>query len=141
MTPQEIYDTVAKHLFAQGMRSQGAHPDKDSMVCLYRGPNGTKCAVGVLIPDEFYDPEMESNALVHLFDPDVTPDGGFKLPAWMKENLSLLMRLQHTHDCSWHWHQSERMKERLRQVAQDHELSVAVLDGLKFAWEVEVEAK
>lgn len=27
--------------------------------CLYRGPNGNKCAVGHLIPDDKYVPEME----------------------------------------------------------------------------------
>ena len=27
--------------------------------CLYRGPNGTKCAVGALIPDELYKEEIE----------------------------------------------------------------------------------
>ncbi len=28
--------------------------------CLYRGPNGKKCAIGILIPDDKYDPEFEN---------------------------------------------------------------------------------
>lgn len=27
--------------------------------CSYRGDNGTKCAVGLFIPDEIYDPKMD----------------------------------------------------------------------------------
>ena len=27
--------------------------------CLYRGPEGKKCAVGLFIPDEFYIPELD----------------------------------------------------------------------------------
>lgn len=32
-----------------------------STTCLYRGPNETKCAVGMFIPDENYDKGMEHN--------------------------------------------------------------------------------
>lgn len=30
-----------------------------SATCLYRGPKGKKCAVGLFIPDEVYSPGME----------------------------------------------------------------------------------
>lgn len=30
--------------------------------CVYRGPDGKKCAVGLFIPDEFYDPMLENSA-------------------------------------------------------------------------------
>ena len=134
MTPQEIYDTVAKHLFTQGKRSGVLWPTGDFR-CKYRGPDGTKCAVGVLIPDEVYDPDMEGHSIVGLFDPDATEKGGFELPAWMKENLKLLVALQGAHDFSRYWHSSPQMNARLKQVAQDHGLSAAVLNGLKFEWE------
>lgn len=42
----------------QGCKSGGYDEDSDYQ-CLYRGPNGTKCAVGHLIADEFYTPELE----------------------------------------------------------------------------------
>jgi hypothetical protein len=132
MTPQEIYDTVAKHLFAQGKRSGDKRGD-GSFQCKYRGPDDTKCAVGVLMPDEFYNLEMEGTGICGLFDPDATAEGGFPLPAWMKQNLELLIALQDAHDYSWHWYGSDRMKERLQQVAMDHNLNAAVLTDLKFA--------
>lgn len=58
MTPQEAFDIAAKGIQAQGGRSV----DEDD-VCLYRGPNGCKCAVGHLIPDDLYDPKMEKNPI------------------------------------------------------------------------------
>jgi hypothetical protein len=30
--------------------------------CRYRGPNGTKCAVGMLIPDDLYDSHIEDKS-------------------------------------------------------------------------------
>lgn len=53
LTKQEIFDRVCAHLLAQG------RPSLDGDACLYRGPDGHKCAVGCLIKDEFYSPDIE----------------------------------------------------------------------------------
>ena len=139
MTPQEIYDTVAKHLFTQGRRSGDDRPQRGGFQCRYRGAEGTKCAVGAVMPDEAYDPDMEGHSIVGLFDPDATAEGGFKLPTWMKENLKLLVSLQDAHDYSWYWHSTQLMKDRLLQVALDYKLSAAVLGDLKFNWDAKAE--
>ena len=55
MTGQEIFDSVLAHLRKQGDASLNA-----SGKCAYRGEGGTACAVGCLIPDELYDPRIES---------------------------------------------------------------------------------
>ena len=58
MNKQEIFDKVAEHLLTQRERAYGTLED----VCYYRiGKNGKtlKCAVGCLIPDEYYTPSME----------------------------------------------------------------------------------
>lgn len=34
--------------------------------CRYRAPNGDKCVVGSLIPDELYDPEMEGVSVFRI---------------------------------------------------------------------------
>lgn len=52
---QETFDTIYKHLLDQG----GKSVDRDTGICMYRGPNGTKCAIGCLIPDDKYDPKWE----------------------------------------------------------------------------------
>jgi hypothetical protein len=52
MTKQEIFDKVATHLLTQNAKSiVGSGVDS---FCRYRGENGMKCAVGVLISDDEY---------------------------------------------------------------------------------------
>lgn len=51
---QDILDTAYAFLIAQGKPSVNA-----AGLCLYRGPNSLKCALGFFISDEEYKPEME----------------------------------------------------------------------------------
>lgn len=39
-------------------------------ICLYRGPEGTKCALGLFIPDELYQKDMELKIGAALLYPD-----------------------------------------------------------------------
>lgn len=87
MTPQEIFDTVATHLLAQG------HQAKQGAFCMYRMPNGSKCAAGFLIPDEAYRPSMENKSFSHLCE-----SGNYDLPGWMYPNKVLIANLQGVHD-------------------------------------------
>lgn len=54
-TSQTAFDAALAHLRKQGCRSflhyHDAHGD-EMAGCRYRGPNGTMCAIGALIPDE-----------------------------------------------------------------------------------------
>lgn len=129
MTPQKIFDKVAAHLFAQGKRAM-ADPDCHSGQCMYRGPNGSKCAVGVLIPDKLYRRGMETCTINGLLD-----DEEFVLPAWMAENRELLWALQCVHDQHEAWGSSMAMRSKLRAVAEVHGLDAAALDRLAFKWE------
>lgn len=95
MTAQEIFDKVATHLATQKVASferfQG---------CLYRGPNGTMCAVGCLIPDSAYSPDFERLPL-----PLEKPHGSDALLLYetveklgLAEFRPLLRDLQRVHD-------------------------------------------
>lgn len=55
--------TITDHLVAQGARSK----DPATNQCTYRGAEGAKCAVGVLIPDELYHPGIEMG-IVRMFN-------------------------------------------------------------------------
>jgi len=92
MNAQQIFDTVARHLFTQGKAAQD-----DSGMCRYRNEDGTRCAVGCLIPDELYDPRMETHGFAQLIQ-EFRAD----LPDFMLEgqNPNLLARLQRVHDLS-----------------------------------------
>jgi len=127
MEAQEIFDKVATHLLKQGRRS--TQPESGEM-CAYRGADGTKCAVGVLIPDELYNDMMEGRTIVGLLDSEQ-----YNLPEWMSKNEGLLGSLQSVHDRESRWKDSATMKRALRTVAGDNRLTSDVLEELAFPWE------
>ena len=51
---KEIFTRVKHHLLTQGVQSVTQSPTGVKNRCLYRGPNGTKCAIGCLISDDQY---------------------------------------------------------------------------------------
>lgn len=59
ITKQAVYNHVRDHLLRQGEKSVG--PDGEA--CVYRGPNGTSCAVGCLIPESRYSSSLEGLTL------------------------------------------------------------------------------
>lgn len=57
MTPQEAFDRAVFGTIRQG---RGSYVGRVS--CRYRGPDGTRCTIGRLIPDRLYNPEMEGRS-------------------------------------------------------------------------------
>lgn len=87
MNNQEFFDKTLAHLKQQGVRSAGGAR------CLYRGPNGTSCAIGFHIPDELYKPEMEGKAVGNLlvYHPELRP-------LFKGVSDGLMIELQRLHD-------------------------------------------
>lgn len=83
---QTIFDQVARHLLTQMRQSISVRGS-----CVYRSEDGLKCAVGILISDKEYRPDMEGLG-VHLVccyhDETNVADDRFRL----------LRRLQTVHD-------------------------------------------
>jgi hypothetical protein len=120
MNMQEAFDTAARQIIKQGGQCIGGESD----ACQYRGPNGTKCAAGAVMPDEFYRPEMEGKPIDDLVD-----ECGFVLPDWMQEDVMMLLlsRLQVTHDISlaennWHLWQL-----KMQEIARDFKLDASAV--------------
>lgn len=55
LNEQEVFDKIITSL-----RKQGKKSEDENGVCLYRGEDNCKCAVGHLIPDDLYHPSMET---------------------------------------------------------------------------------
>ena len=119
-TAQEIFDVSTKALIEQGFPSYD--PDYGG-TCYYRGPNGTKCAIGHLIPDDKYDPDFEGQ--------NATPEICRAARIEFLANTTLAGGLQEAHDVwigalggtnipCW--------ANRLREIAKDYNLSTQVLD-------------
>lgn len=86
MTNQELFDRVAVHLLRQGERSFCF----DSGGCMYRGPRGLKCAIGILIPDDKYSVSLENEVATSL---EVREAAGIE-----DGQILLAFRLQNIHD-------------------------------------------
>ena len=93
---QSVFDTATSAIILQGMRSEGKDKDGELM-CLYRGPYGTKCAVGFLLSDaDISDYEILENTNPHDFPSDLieklVPDTD------VETGKEFLLELQSAHD-------------------------------------------
>jgi hypothetical protein len=109
MTNQELFSRVRAHLLTQRKRSVGYIESKE--VCMYRGTNGTKCAIGVLIPDDEYRVTMEGHTLAA--SQRVQYAAGIA-----KDQMNLASRLQQIHDNSF----VDKWETELQNAAEDFAL-------------------
>jgi hypothetical protein len=93
LSQQQIFDKVSTHLLAQNKRSSFIK-DSGQEYCRYR-QDGLMCAVGCLIPDDKYEPEME-NQLVEA--PRVLNSLTAIVDVKDDEVIGLLVKLQEIHD-------------------------------------------
>lgn len=109
LTRQEIFDIVAQHLLTQNEKSY----DSVNGWCMYRGPNGTKCAVGVLIADEVYTEVIENEPSDMLFSAyrSILEDSRIDLDS--QEIEWLLNDLQFIHD----YNECEYWRDNLEDLA------------------------
>lgn len=91
---QWAFDTALTGLRAQGRKSVSGED------CLYRGPDGTKCGVGFLIPDDRYSPDLDTRcpngASVAVVANAVMPGLGRGPEPWedLRGDRAFLSRLQ-----------------------------------------------
>lgn len=115
MTAQELFDKVATHLLTQNRASI----DEKLDFCKYRlyrdNDPPLSCAVGCLIPDNQYDPEMEGVLIDRLIDDKWITGSILNL---FREHRSLLYKLQWIHDktTTHYW------KDELRNLATEYSL-------------------
>jgi hypothetical protein len=65
---QKWFDQALAHMRKQGKRSMA---EESGDMCLYRAPDGGKCAIGALIPDELYQVEgMEGMGVLSILSFD-----------------------------------------------------------------------
>lgn len=99
MNIQEIYDKVARHLLAQGMKSQAAIADPETkevkINCAYRGDNGLMCAVGCLISENVYSKSIEGYSCRNDMVMNALIESGISVDFEIK---NLLLNLQQVHD-------------------------------------------
>jgi hypothetical protein len=129
VTRQETFEKVVKAVIAQGRPSATIRAD-NSVRCLYRGPDGCKCAAGHLIPDEDFKPAMEGcSATNSIHIKEVLKRDG--------HNADLVFELQNAHDSAARMSRTyagfdnanfvEKFKEQAKDVARKHRLHTEAL--------------
>lgn len=88
---QELFNQSVLGVYSQGKPSR----DPVTLDCQYRGPDGLKCAVGHILPDEAYNSRLEGNT---VWNDTVIGALGLKMSE-DKDTLFMLQELQRLHDC------------------------------------------
>lgn len=124
---QELFNHVCEHLMDQDEQSITNRPHANGELdttdsngeiknCLYRHPEKPlMCAAGCVLPDSFYDPEMEGYGVDVLVE-----RWGEILPSFFGEYKNILCCLQATHDN----HLPEDWARELATLAASHGLTV-----------------
>lgn len=108
MNKQEIFNKVWKHFIVE---KNPRSTDPNTKLCMYRGPNNTKCAVGLLIEDKDYTERMEHHSVDYILE-------NYNIPGINQETIKFLEELQD-------WHDNLRAdSSRLKSIAYAYELTI-----------------
>lgn len=111
---QEIFDIVVKHLLKQMNKSE-KKCSSGHMLCLYRSPEGLKCAVGALIPDSLYKEEFDDQGYENGLDIEGMI---IDYDLFDKKYENFLKKLQNIHDnCN-----VEQWRAELSDLADEYDL-------------------
>lgn len=125
MDRQAVFNTISQHLLTQKRKSLG----RDDNICRYRGESGRKCAIGVLIKDEFYSQAFD---VFGYTVQDTTVREALALSLGV--NISaldtvFLMTLQRLHDM----HETDTWTASLKDFAERNNLNCDVLNEFNSA--------
>jgi len=139
MTNQEIYDKVLTHLRRQGRAAVAIEDGEPS--CRYRDGLGGMCAVGCLIPDEVYTPEIEGEGVFsvgRLLRGELTAERKpyvkvlwdvLKRVGITEDQLGLLRRLQSAHDEDLNGFGMDDWEAEMSAIADDFDLHYTPATG------------
>jgi len=121
MNKQEIFDKVYLGLKSQGFkRSIRVDDNNDDIVCMYRSPQGYKCAAGWLIPDDLYDECLEGCSVLGGHVRQVFEQLGVS-----RLDLPFIQQLQRIHDFNFNLTARDMVnQDKLEEIAVHHGLTV-----------------
>ena len=125
---REIYWQVKTHMLTQNQRCLSA---TDGKTCQYRSSEGLHCAVGCLIPDQYYNSDMEGCSISDMIETEDEYDCHYKESIALKRALirsdinigeeaiiDLLKDLQRVHDD----HEPEEWEKEFKKLEERYGL-------------------
>ncbi|CAB3758464.1 hypothetical protein [Paraburkholderia humisilvae] len=116
---QDVFDIVAWNLLRQNARATAF----DRVKCLYRAPDGKRCAIGWLIPDDVYSKALEFFGVRDIAARLIETDYGAKFARFLYIHMPLLRDLQEMHDANL----PVEWPVALRTIARRHRLNTTVI--------------
>lgn len=115
---QEVFDWIVFNLLAQNHRSIGPVDTggrSEILTCVYRSPEGYKCAAGWLIGDDEYNSSMENMTWDCMYAEGRVPD----------VHRSLIAKAQNIHDTAI----PEEWPGKFAALGVEYGLNLAVVDN------------
>lgn len=118
-TLQPVFNKIWQE-FVVGDRKRAVKNKGIDEICVYRGGrnahSNTRCAIGVCIPDDMYDPRIESNSVIAQVQRN--------MPEWYESvfngiDVTALSFLQATHDMYF-----DEFESRMREFADTNHLLI-----------------
>lgn len=102
MNYQATFDKVMIHLARQGKRAvKREWAETDSWeTCEYFAPDGTKCAIGCLIPERFNTPDLPVDLISVIHNPEIAEVLGINFEKF-NNDYKFLRALQKIHDSEY----------------------------------------
>lgn len=122
LTKQKTFDTVYRGLAKQGFERS----INGEETCVYRGDHHRKCAAGILIPDELYDPAFE-NGTINPQPSPATKEASRRVTKVMDalgHDLYFVRDLQRLHDNSY---SAADLKLKIQNFARDNDLKIPAI--------------
>lgn len=125
---QEDFNAVWNH-FIVGDGKPSLNPN--GIGCAYRALDGSKCAVGLLMPDDVYDPSIEGAGVYGLYNGNVgvrRVNISQEMRRWLsRHDKELLAAMQSAHDSAADLQYGgfrRRLELRLRSIATEFDLTI-----------------
>ena len=119
MTMQEIFNRVCEHAVTQNAKSENYDCDSPVYGCAYRGDDGRKCFLGVLITDEAYDPDLEGKTVASCSVRRALESSGIQSTGEPRK-WYFLSQLQDVHDD----HEPHEWPRELRNLGDKYNLAI-----------------
>ena len=100
LSVQEVFTKVATHLLTQKKKAQFLNTSNGNMLCAYRTKEGLKCAIGCLITDAAYGPNLEGCLSSESEVEDALLESGINVKNLAHDSIltTMLSNLQTIHD-------------------------------------------
>ncbi len=112
LTRQDVFDIVAGCLLRQNARATAF----DGVKCMYRAPDGKRCAIGWVMPDEVYHQTLEFLGVRDLAMQMINTNYADAFARFLYAHMDMLRDLQEMHDAR----QPSEWPVALHVIAQRH---------------------